>query len=375
MTRNTIRCSRRNVIKTAGTFGAVALAGCSGGGSSSDGGSSSEETFSMTLAGPYTMDAMDNYVPMMFKEYRSNVEEETNGRVNVEFAPAGELGAGTELAQKVQQGSIEAAQFSMSNFAPFSSAVDLVNLPYFAGTNQEFVNLITSDIWQENIHQSVQENGYHIGYYTLVDPRSIAPGPHFPNNIPPRLPSDMEGVAHRIPGSGMLEVAWNLAGANPTPISWGETPQALEEGVAGSTHNALEFHPAFGFTDIIEAEVLIKAVEDAQVIALNLNWYDNLPSDLQDAMDRAGDATFEANLEVLSDYRTRSVEELRSADVEFVELSDDEISTWEDTIGYQRSEWDEWKVELAGDMETFEQYEEAVTTESDYSVDPQTIPN
>lgn len=359
--------SRRNVIKTTGAFGTIAFAGCTGG--------SDDGEFSMTLAGPYTMDAMENYVPMMFEEYRDNVEEETDGKINIEFAAAGQLGAGTELAQKVQQGTVEAAQFSMSNFAPFASEVDLVNLPYFAGTNQEFVNLITSDIWQEDIHQSVRENGYKIAYYTLVDPRSIAPGPHFPNEVPPRVPSDMGNVTHRIPGSDMLEVAWNLAGANPSPINWGETPQALEEGVAGSTHNALEFHPAFGFTDIIEAEVLMKAVEDAQVIALNMQWYENLPSDLQDALDKAGETTFEANLEALSDYRRRSVEELRGAGVEMIELSDDEIAQWEETIGYQRSEWDEWKIDLAGDMETFEQYEEATNTDSEYDVDPQTIPD
>lgn len=361
-----------------GVSGTVSLAGCIGddGGSSGSGsGGGGDESYSLTLAGPYTMGAMDKFVPMMFKEYKENVEKETGGQVSVEFAPAGELGAGTELAQKVQQGSVEAAQFSMSNFAPFAPAVDLVNLPYFVGENQRFVNLITSDVWQENIHQSVNDNGYVIGYYTLVDPRSTAPGPKFPNTIPPRVPSDMKDVTHRIPGSEMLKVAWDLVGANPSPINWGETPQALEEGVAGSTHNALEFHPAFGFTDIIEAEVLIKAVEDAQVIALNRDWYNNLPSDLQDSMDAAGQATFEANLNALPEYRKRSVEELRGSGVEMVELSDDELSQWKESMGYQRSEWDSWKKELAGDMDTFKQYEEAANTESDLSVDPQTIPD
>jgi TRAP-type C4-dicarboxylate transport system substrate-binding protein len=165
-----------------------------------------------------------------------------------------------------------------------------------------------------------------------------------------------------------------MIGANPSPINWGETTQALEEGTADSTHNALEFHPAFGFTDIIQAEVLIKAVEDAQVIALNKEWHDGLPDDLQSAMDAAGQQTFEANLEALSDRRANSVEELRGAGVEFVELSEDERQQWIDAMGYQRSEWDQFKTELAGDMETFRQFEEAANTKSDFDVSPQTIP-
>ncbi|MFB6202286.1 MAG: TRAP transporter substrate-binding protein, partial [Halorhabdus sp.] len=345
------------------------------GGDGGGGGGGGSGEYTMTLAGPYTMDAMANYVPMMFEEYKSNVESETDGAVTVEFAPAGELGAGTELAQKVQQGSVEAAQFSMSNFAPFAPAVDLVNLPFFAGTNQKFTNLITSDVWRENIHAKVRDKGYEIGYYTLVDPRSIAPGPEFPKDqFPPRVPSDMKGVTHRIPGSDMLEKAWGMIGANPSPINWGETPQALEEGTADSTHNALEFHPAFGFTDIIQAEVLIKAVEDAQVIALNKEWYDGLPDDLQSAMETAGQKTFEANLEALADRRKNAVETLRESDVQIVELSEDERQQWIDAMGYQRSEWDQYKKDLAGDMDTFKQYEEAANTKSDYDVSPQTIP-
>jgi TRAP-type C4-dicarboxylate transport system substrate-binding protein len=376
--------SRRTVLKAASALGIGGLAGCTGGGGGGGGdggdggggdGGGGDGGYSMTLAGPYTMDAMANYVPMMFEEYKSNVESETDGEVTVEFAPAGELGAGTELAQKVQQGTVEAAQFSMSNFAPFAPAVDLVNLPYFAGTNQKFVNLVTSDTWQEKIHAKVRDKGYEIGYYAVVDPRSIAPGPKFPQEqFPPRTPADMEGITHRTPGSDMLDKAWSMIGANPSPINWGETTQALEEGTADSTHNALEFHPAFGFTDIIQAEVLIKAVEDAQVIALNKEWYDGLPDDLQSAMDAAGQQTFEANLEALSDRRANSVEELRSAGVEFVELSEDERQQWIDAMGYQRSEWDQFKTDLAGDMETFKQFEEAANTKSDFDVSPQTIP-
>lgn len=374
MNRNNGMWTRRNLLKTLSTAGAIGIAGCSGtSGSSESGGSSSGESFSMTLAGPYTQDAMDNYAPMMFQTYKSEIESRSDGRISVDLASGGELGAGTELAQKTQQGTVEAAQFSLSNFSPFAPAVDLINLPYFAGTNQKFVNLITSDVWQNNIHQKVRDNGYRIGYYALVDPRSIAPGPEFPNEIPPRTPSGMEGVTHRIPGSDIIQLAWDLVGANPSPVNWGETPQALQEGVAGSTHNALEFHPAFGFTDIIEAEVLIKAVEDAQAIALNKEWYDSLPSDLQTAVDKAGQVAFQANLDSLSEYRQRSIEELRGSDVEIVELPDSELSQWKEVMGYQRSEYDDFKQELAGDMETFQKFEEATTQQSDYDVSPQSL--
>lgn len=365
--------SRRNVLKTAGAIGVAGIAGCISGGGSGNGDTSSGGK-TMTLAGAYTMEAMDELAPMMFREYKENVEEETGGEITVEFAAGGELGAGTELAQKVQQGTIEAAQFSMSNFSPFAPAVDLVNLPYFAGENQNFVNLVTDSFWQEQIHQKARDNGYFVSYYMLVDPRSLATGPSI--DQAPRTPSKIEEVdlTHRIPGSDMLEQAWSLAGANASPVNWGETPQALEEGVVDSTHNAFELHPAFGFTDIINHEVLIKAVQDAQVVALNLEWYNSLSSDLQEGIEAASEATFQANLEALPEYRKNAYDVLTDAGVEFVEPSEDELGEWRDAMSYERSEWDEWKEELAGSMETFKEFEKAANTKSDFTVEPQTLP-
>ena len=78
----------------------------------------------------------------------------TNGQVYVKLAPGGQLGAGGALAQKVQQGTIQVAQHSLSNFAPFAPVVDLINLPYFCGANQKFINLVTSDTALRTVAQA-----------------------------------------------------------------------------------------------------------------------------------------------------------------------------------------------------------------------------
>jgi TRAP-type C4-dicarboxylate transport system substrate-binding protein len=377
--------TRRELLKAASTAGIVGIAGCTGGGGggggSGDGGGGDgdggdgdggDAEYSMTVATPYTEEALNNYMPMMMFEFKDNVESETNGQVQVELGLGGTLGVGTKLAQKVQQGTIEGAQFSISNFSPFASAVDLINLPYFAGTNQKFVNLITSDVWRENIRPKVRENGYEVAYYVLNDPRCLATGPAVEEA--PTTPAKFEGLKHRVPGSEMLQQAWRLAGGNPTPIDWGETAQAMEEGVADTLHTSFNAHPAFGFTETVRDEVFVRAVQDAQVIALNREWLQSLPEDLRESVRAAGQTTFEANLDALEEYRTNSYEILRENDVEFHDIGESELQQWRDAMGYQRSEWDQFKKDLAGDMETFEQFEEAANTKGDYSPSPLSIP-
>jgi TRAP-type C4-dicarboxylate transport system substrate-binding protein len=75
----------------------------------------------MTLATAYVLGASRSY-PIMQLDLKENIQNATNGKVYVKLAPGGQLGAGGALVQKVQGGTIQCAQHSLSNFAPFASA-------------------------------------------------------------------------------------------------------------------------------------------------------------------------------------------------------------------------------------------------------------
>ena len=48
--------------------------------------------------------------------------------------------------------------------------------------------------------------------------------------------------------------------------------------------------------------------------------------------------------------------------------TEDQLAEWKEAGGYQRSEWDEFKVDLAGSMENFAKMEEAAGTQGKYFV-------
>ncbi|MFB6096211.1 MAG: TRAP transporter substrate-binding protein [Haloferacaceae archaeon] len=363
--------SRRTYLKSAGVAGIAGFAGCSGSRSGADDGGTAGDTnkkeYSMTFATPYSLKS-EEYVPIMQKAFKENVVSETDGRVTVDLAPGGELGVGSALAQKVQQGAIEAALFSLSNWSPFVPAVDLVNLPYFAGSNQAFVNLVRSEVWEEEVVSTVREKGYEPAYYVVVAPRAFATGPNVTEA--PTTPAQVEeqGIKHRVPGSDILQKAWKMAGANPSPVDWGETPSALRQGVVDTVHVSPQFLAAFGFETLLNHLILVGAVEDAQTITMSRDWYTSLPSTLQDAVDRAAEKTQQQNFERIPQTRKNTYETFRDNGAEFVELSEAKETKWKQAMGYQRDAWHEKKKKLAGDMEAFEKFEQAVRTEADVTV-------
>ena len=312
----------------------------------------------MTVATAYVLTADRSY-PIMQLDFKENIQNATNGKVYVKLASGGQLGVGGALAQKVQGGTIQAAQHSLSNFAPFAPVVDLINLPYLCGANQRFVNLVTSDYWKETVHPQVEARGFKPLFYIVIDPRVVAVRKGGDAVI---VPSDLTGVKFRVPGSKMLQQYYRMVGANPTPVAWGETPSAIKQGVADALDPAVGALYVFGFKDILSHVTFTQAVPDSQVYSCNLEWFESLPGDVQEGIEFAAEITSQQNLAKVPAARGFAMAELRKSGVQFHSLSDDQLAEWQAAGGYQLSEWDSFKTDLAGSMDAFDKLVEAAGT-------------
>ncbi|ABV93770.1 putative TRAP-type C4-dicarboxylate transport sytem periplasmic protein [Dinoroseobacter shibae DFL 12 = DSM 16493] len=319
----------------------------------------------MTLATAYVLGASRSY-PIMQLDLKENIQNATNGKVYVKLAPGGQLGAGAALVQAVQGATIQCAQHSLANFAPFASATDLINLPYFCGSNQRFTNLVSSDPWKAEVHPKIEAAGFKALMYVVIDPRVVAV--RAGGAGPVLSPGDLDGIKFRVPGSAMLQQYYRMVGANPTPVAWGETPSAIKQGVADALDPSVGALYVFGFGDILSHVTFTQAVPDSQVFSMNLEWFNSLPSDVQEGIEFAGEMTTHQNLAKVPSARAYAMSELTKSGVQFHSLDDDQLAEWQAAGGYQRTEWDEFKVELAGSMEAFSKLEEAAGTRGKFYV-------
>ena len=369
------QASRRNFMKltAAGGFTAAMVAGAAGTlwSDQAVAQTAAEERereaaaeFEMLIATAYVLGASRSY-PIMQLDLKENIQNATNGRVYVKLAPGGQLGAGGALVEKVQSGTVQAAQHSLSNFAPFAPAIDLINLPYFCGANQRFTNLVSSTAWTSNVHPKVEERGFKPLFYVVIDPRVVAVRT---GGNPVITPGDLDGVKFRVPGSAMLQQYYGMVGANPTPVAWGETPAAIKQGVADALDPSVGALFVFGFKDILSHVTFTQAVPDSQVFSCNLEWFNSLPSDVQEGIEFASEITGAQNLAKVPAARSYAMSELTKSGVQFHSLSEDQLAEWQAAGGYQRSEWDQFKVDLAGSMDEFAKLEEAAGTMGRYYV-------
>ncbi|MEX0730994.1 MAG: TRAP transporter substrate-binding protein [Aquisalimonadaceae bacterium] len=369
--------SRRDFLRLTGTAGFTVAAVVAGAGllgnREAEAQSRNEERereaaaqYTMTMGTAYRL-GTDRSFPVMQLQLKENIQNATRGKVYVRLVPGGSLGAGTELAEKVQTGTIQAAQHSMANFAPFASAVDLINIPYWCGDNQQFANLVTSDVWLKEVDARVEENGFKVLLYQPVDPRTASVRRGL-RDEPIRVPDDLRGVKFRVPGSRILGQFYRLLGANPTPVAWGETASALRQGVADALDPNVMGLNLFGFKDIVSHVTFIRSVPDGGVYSCNLDWFNSLDSDTQEAIKWGAHVTFLQNLAQVPASREYSMAEMADAGVQFYSPSDDEMAQWKAKAGAQLPEWDAIKKELVGSLDVFERLNEAANTASRYYV-------
>jgi TRAP-type C4-dicarboxylate transport system substrate-binding protein len=321
--------------------------------------------FTMLFATEYKIEDWVKY-PVLQAQFKSNVETLTKNQIFVKLHPAGQLGIGPALAQKVQGGTVHGGAVSLSNFSPFTKTVDLINIPYWCGDNQRYANLVTSAAWNNEITPKVIEKGYKPMFYFTVDPRTVATRRGYGKTI--KVPSDMQGVKMRVPASKLLQKLYRLAGANPTVVAWGETPSAIKQGVADALDPSLAALATFGFHDILESVTFVRTVSDAQMFAANAGWFNGLPKDLQTAFDDASHKTQIETFAQIAPARTESMKIMSASGTKFYNPTAAEMKLWMDTCGEQRKEWDEDKIELAGSLANFDKLKAAANTKGPITV-------
>jgi len=320
----------------------------------------------MTFATAY-IPGVSRQFPIMQLDFKENIQNMSGGKIYVNLASGGKLGAGKVLANKVQKGVIQAAQHSISNFAPFAPAADLINIPYWCATNQNFVSLVTSQAWKETVHPKVEEAGFKALWYTSTSARTFS----VRKGLDPILKiEDLAGIKFRVPGSKMLQQFYRLLGANPTPVAWGETPAAIQQGVADALDPVIGGLVNFGFQDILAHITQAQSVHGGQVFSCNLEWFHGLSPELQNAVEAASDITQRQNLAKIPAAFAFAKAVMENAGVQVHSLDEEQQARFVEAAGYQRPEWDGFKNDLAGSTAKFDELLEAAnTTNSRYIVD------
>jgi len=202
------------------------------------------------------------------------VEQASDGQIDVEVFPAGQLGTEAELMESVQLGVIQATEGG--KFEVATATYLLYTLPFLFDSPEQALEVMRSEVGDQ-INAEAEANGYY------VPACGIAGGfRQWTNNVRPiETPEDMVGLKMRTPGIDSIMRTFDALEASRQSIPYSEVYLALSQGVADGQENPYSNIAAMKFYEVQTYLTISNYQVHPNPFFINLAWYQALPDELQ----------------------------------------------------------------------------------------------
>jgi TRAP-type transport system periplasmic protein len=230
-----------------------------------------------------------------FQMFGELIEEKSGGTLRPEFFLRGQLGTDDEdLSTGIAEGAYEILMSSdmMSNWVA-QDWLGFANVP-FAFRDPAHVQAY----WRGEIGQEVRERMINqFGVRVLIEDVMVRGARNVTANRAIYSPSDIQGLRFRTPNIPAVVAAWQAAGANVTPVPWGELFGALQTGLVNAQENPLEQIGDLSMYQVQDYLMMTGHQYGIQIAHVQESWWNSLS-------DEEREIVLEANREAAEFYNT-----------------------------------------------------------------------
>lgn len=207
-------------------------------------------------------------------KWKELVEQRTGGKYVVEIFPSNQLGDDRETAEMLQFGSVQAALIPTAKLSLFSPALQLPDLPFFFPTREICYKFLDSEVGMEILGQLAKKGMIGVSFWESGFKQFTA-------NKELKSPDDFKGVKFRTMESKILIEQFKALGANPVPISFGETYNALQQGTVDGQENPLVSITRMRFYEVQKNCLISNHGYLAYGFLFSKRWLEKQPKDIQ----------------------------------------------------------------------------------------------
>ena len=242
------------------------------------------------------------------------VEERSDGRIQVEVFPSGELGSNLDLYEQVRLGAPVMQISDPGYLSDYVADFGILNGPYLLSDPTNFAKL-TDSAWYNGIVEEVAEKenmrvlslGWLFGSRHVISDREI------------RTPADMEGLTIRVPPNVMWIETFKALGARGETLAWQEVYSGLASGVVDAAEaplSSLEASKLYENADTISMTGHFTAFIGP---IMSEDLFQGLSPELQTVLLESAEDAGEFMTELVTEKQGDLKAELRKQGVTFVE--------------------------------------------------------
>ncbi|WP_134701145.1 DctP family TRAP transporter solute-binding subunit [Ammoniphilus sp. YIM 78166] len=250
--------------------------------------------------------------------FKKEVEEKSNGAIQISTHPAGQLGGERENMEGVQMGSIEMAVLSTGPIPGIYPNMMVTDLPFLFKNEQIADAVLDGPVGQEILDgmSSVGVKGLAWGENGFR---------HFANKVRPiEKPEDIQGLKIRTMENPAHMAMVQSMGGSPTPMAFGEVYTSVQQGVIDGLENPISLMESMRFYEVSKYFTLDGHLYGPYVMMMNADFFNSLPQDLQTIIQEAAKDWSKLERDLNRKQEAKGLENMKAQGMEVVELSSEQ---------------------------------------------------
>lgn len=267
--------------------------------------------------------------------WMKEVQERTDGQVKFDYYPAGQLVSAEEMLSSIQSGVVQIGAFVPASTASAELPLtDVLTVPGFPASStavlyDAYWDVLKNDLYEEEWKEAGLRpiQSMPTGRYQFII-----------NGAPRHALDDWSGHTIRSVG-GVMDFVVQELGSASVNIPGPEEYEALQRGTIDSAVNTLESIVPYKFNEVIQsATTNVPIGASLTVVAINQEAFDELPANVQQAMDEASEVAMKSAAEATTAQLTNGMEKTRD-DVDYYELTDQELADLQPALVRAQERW------------------------------------
>lgn len=209
----------------------------------------------------------------MIDRIAAEVKAKTNGRVDIQSFPGGQMGGSRDMIEAVSNGTQQVITEGAANFGAWIPSISVTEAPYLWKSPAHLIKAMNGPLLEKYNAQLIKARGMRIIGAVYYGTRHLTTSNRAIQSV-----KDANGLKIRVPENDVFKAMADSWGAKPTPMNFNELYLALRTGTVDGQENPLPTIKSGKFNEVQKYVILTGHVLTPRLVVVNDAAWQKIPA-------------------------------------------------------------------------------------------------
>ena len=210
---------------------------------------------------------------MMIERVAAEVKAKTNGRIDIQGFPNGQMGSSRDMIEAVSNGTQQLVTEGAANFGAWIPSISVTEAPFIWKNPEHLIKALNGPLLEKYNEQLIKARGMRILGAVYYGTRHLTT-----SNLPVKTVNDAKGLKVRVPENDVFKAMAEAWGAKPTPMNFNELYLALKTGTVDGQENPLPTIKSGKFHEVQKYIILTGHIMTPRLVVVNEAFWQKVPA-------------------------------------------------------------------------------------------------